>query len=84
MNISHSEQFLFIQLPFPLLPSLYPDLILWNDNHTQRVGWPQPTPNKEEKDLSELTPVLRFVILKTKSCRDSLHSFLVAPTGLCY
>lgn len=47
MNISHSKQFLFIQLLLPPLPSLTPGFILWNDNNTQTADQPQLTENKE-------------------------------------
>lgn len=86
MNISHSKHVLFIQLLAPLLPCPTPECSICGKiitKQSEKAGRPQKTGSKEYKELSELTPVLRFVILKTKSCGDSLGSFLVAPSGPC-
>lgn len=80
MNISHSKQFLFIQLLLPPLPSTYPrpfcGMIIIPESRPATADWKQGV-----KGSFWTHTCFRFVILKTKSCRDSLGSFLVAPKG---
>lgn len=76
-----SLQELFVYSASRSSPAL-PDSGHDNNGAREQAGH-KDSESKEYGELSELTPVLRFVILKRKSCGDSLGSFLVAPSGPC-